>query len=37
MVAEMYGYTDPNYFNSLYKKLFGRNITSLPESQKSDI
>lgn len=34
-VAEMYGYTDANYVSSLYKKLFGRNITSLPESQKT--
>lgn len=34
-VAEMYGYADPNYVSSLYKKLFGRNITSVPESQKA--
>lgn len=33
-VAEMYGYTDANYVSALYKKLFGRNITSVPESQK---
>lgn len=33
-VAEMYGYTDANYVSFLYKKLFGRNITSLPELQK---
>lgn len=32
-VAEMYGYTDANYVSSLYKKLFGRNITSVPESK----
>jgi YesN/AraC family two-component response regulator len=34
-VAEMYGYTDANYVSFLYKKLFGRNITSIPESQKA--
>lgn len=32
-VAEMYGYSDANYVSSLYKKLFGRNITSVPESK----
>ena len=35
-VAEMYGYSDANYVSALYKKLFGRNITSLPEYRKSD-
>lgn len=35
-VAEMYGYTDANYVSALYKKLFGRNITSLPKSQKGN-
>ena len=35
MVAEMYGYSDANYVSALYKKLFGRNITSLPEDRKS--
>ena len=34
-VAEMYGYSDANYVSALYKKLFGRNITSLPEDRKS--
>lgn len=29
--AAMYGYSDPNYVSSLYKKTFGRNITSKPE------
>lgn len=36
-VAEMYGYSDANYVSALYKKIFGRNITSLPEDRKSDI
>jgi YesN/AraC family two-component response regulator len=36
-VAEMYGYSDANYVSTLYKKIFGRNITSLPEDRKSDI
>lgn len=30
--AEMYGFSDPNYVSSLYKKLFGRNITDKPTS-----
>ena len=34
-VAEMYGYTDANYVSFLYKKLFGRNMTCVPESQKA--
>lgn len=28
--AAMYGYSDPNYVSSLYKKTFGHNITSMP-------
>ncbi len=28
--AQMFGYADPNYVSSLYKKMFGRNITSKP-------
>ncbi len=29
--AAMYGYSDPNYVSYLYKKTFGRSITSKPE------
>lgn len=34
-IAEMYGYSDANYVSFLYKKIFGRNITSIPESKKA--
>ena len=31
--ATMYGYSDPNYVSRLYKKMFGFNITDVPNKR----
>ena len=35
--ARQYGYSDPNYVSSLYKRTFGHNITERPGRSGMDL
>ena len=35
--ASIYGYSDPNYVSLLYKKIFGYNITDVPNNYNADL